>query len=405
MTGVPFHDWTDSQAEHHPRPQVTRGHVDCKMHFFYLEVLLTALPVLGLREISSKHLSEAPKVPPVSRAIGSRVLDWPAEDKPWHNGGQLGMQVELAFGSWMMWPLRKAFESTALEAVKKNIVDKVGEAGVKVDVKLRPMLWSQELSGYVLPLFIGLRGISDFDDFNRENLESVKATLLQNSLEGEAGPGGVGYATDAEPMEVRMRNQVGDALKSVSMRNVSSFQLQLDVQFWTEPLLAKESAEEKDLPKMLWEKITGEYWRKVHDSGIDLFIASPEYTEAHLHPRVYGFGEARSYSTGGTEKCVFAPDFQISESDDGKVSFYHSEEKKVLGVRAVITVISVNENFSRLLPSVRDEMMPQLMKDLPGALGANEGQSSCTPCGWSPSDPRLSPLPHDSITCGPLPRE
>lgn len=344
-------------------------------------------------------------MPPVSRAIGSRVLDWPAEDKPWPNGGQLGMQVELAFGSWMMWPLRKAFESTALEAVKKNIVDKVGEAGVKVDIKLRPMLWSQELSGYVLPLFIGLRGISDFYAFNRENLESVKATLLQNSLEGEAGPGGVGYATDAEPMEVRMRNHVGDALKSVSMRNVSSFQLQLDVQFWTEPLLAKESAEEKDLPKMLWEKITGEYWRKVHDSGIDLFIASPEYTEAHLHPRVYGFGEARSYSSGGTEKCVFAPDFQISESDDGKVSFYHSEEKKVLGVRAVITVISVNENFSQNLASVRDEMMPQLMKDLPGALGANEGQSSCTPCGWSPSDPRLGPLPHDSITCGPLPRE
>lgn len=28
-----------------------------------------------------------------------------------------------------------------------------------------------------------------------------QATLLQNSLEGEAGPGGVGYATDAEPME------------------------------------------------------------------------------------------------------------------------------------------------------------------------------------------------------------
>jgi hypothetical protein len=30
---------------------------------------------------------------------------------------------------------------------------------------------------------------------------STQATLLQNSLEGEAGPGGVGYATDAEPME------------------------------------------------------------------------------------------------------------------------------------------------------------------------------------------------------------
>lgn len=377
------------------------------MHFYLWEVLLTAavLHVLGLREISSKHLSEAPTKPPVSRAIGSRVLDWPAQDKPWPKGGALGMQVELAFGSWMMWPMRKAFEATALEAVKTNIVDKVGEAGVKVDVDISPMLWSQQLSGYVLPIFIGLRGISDYDAFNRENLESIKATLLEKSLEGEAGPGGEGYATDAEPMEVLMRNNVGDAFKSVSMRSVSSFQLQFDLQFWKEPLLAKESVEEKDLPKMLWEKITGEFWRKANVGGIDVLIASPGYTEVHLHPRVYGFGEARSYSDGGTEKCVIAPEFQISELDDGKVSFYHSEEKKVLGMRAVITVISVNEKFGRNLPDVRDEMMPQLMKDLPGALGAIEEKSSCTPCGWSPSDPRLGPLPHDSITCGPLPRE
>ena len=35
----------------------------------------------------------------------------------------------------------------------------------------------------------------------RCHLLKPQATLLQNSLEGEAGPGGVGYATDAEPME------------------------------------------------------------------------------------------------------------------------------------------------------------------------------------------------------------
>ena len=30
---------------------------------------------------------------------------------------------------------------------------------------------------------------------------SLEATLLETSLEGEAGPAGQGYATDAEPME------------------------------------------------------------------------------------------------------------------------------------------------------------------------------------------------------------
>lgn len=40
-----------------------------------------------------------------------------------------------------MWPLRKAFESTALEAVKKNIVDKVGEAGAHFRVVA---LWHSE---------------------------------------------------------------------------------------------------------------------------------------------------------------------------------------------------------------------------------------------------------------------
>jgi hypothetical protein len=40
-----------------------------------------------------------------------------------------------------MWPLRKAFESTALEAVKKNIVDKVGEAGAHFRVVA---LWCSE---------------------------------------------------------------------------------------------------------------------------------------------------------------------------------------------------------------------------------------------------------------------
>ena len=38
----------------------------------------------------------------MAMAVGLLVpCSRPAEDKPWHNGGQLGMQVELAFGSWM----------------------------------------------------------------------------------------------------------------------------------------------------------------------------------------------------------------------------------------------------------------------------------------------------------------
>lgn len=298
-----------------------------------LHLLMAALPAMALREMS-KHMDL--KLVPESISIGSQSLTWPAEDDPWPQG-RLGIQMEVACRSWLPTPM----QWLALNAVKSGIVSEAGEAGLKVEVETTTMMWSEERSAYRLPLFVSVEGISDYDAFSRENLESVKATLLKTSLEGQPGPGGAGYATDGEPMEVAMKNSMGDALKSSSMKNVSSLQLQLDVEFWRESFAAKTEVSDSELPKLMWEKITREFWKKAHQGGVDVFIASPEYTKKHLSPRVFGFSEARAYSDGGWEKCVFAPDFDVADSDDAEATFYHSEDKKVLGMRSVITLFSV----------------------------------------------------------------
>ena len=65
-----------------------------------------------------------------------------------------------------------------------------------------------------------------------------------------------------------------------------------------------------------------------------------------------------------------------------------------------ITVLSVNEQFSKNLPAVRSEMMRKLMLELPGALQANGALCGAVACGWAPEDPRQGPVPHDAVTCG-----
>ena len=366
---------------------------------FYIWLQVTA--VAGLRELVRYNAQDPP---PDSLAIGGQALMWPAEDKAWPSGGRLGMQLELSFGGWMNFAVRKTFEATTSLFLRNTIIDKVNEKGLRVDVETSHMIWSDVRSMWVFPLFVQLQGISDFDAFNRQNLEAIKVTLLENCLEGQVGPGGNGYATDAEPLKVRLGNDplLGDAFKSANMKNFSSLQLQMDLQFLTKPL-ESQGVEGAALAQLMWEKVAGEVWETANATGVDIFIASIPYTQAHLAPRVFGYDEARPYAEGGAEKCIFAPDFDIAQADDGKVSFYYSDGKNVLGMRAVLTIFSINEYFAQNLPDIRNQMMPQMIEDLIVNLKAEKDSSSCTPCGWAPRDPRMPPLPHDSATCGSLP--
>ncbi|CAK9009757.1 Uncharacterized protein SCF082_LOCUS10405 [Durusdinium trenchii] len=347
---------------------------------------LQVLPLPGLREIV-RHQPEVV----TSRAIGEQLLRWNAVEKPWHLGGELGIELELGYDNWLTARLVHTF----FDAIRDNIVSECQKAGVKVAVLLnRDLVWVSK--GYVLPIFVHVQGISDFDAFNQESLEGIKVTLLDTAVYGELGPGGVGYATHGEPLEVRIKElpAVGDAFKKMEMTNVSSLQLELKVEFWKDKL----KAAPEDTVKDLWQQATSKYWHEAHENGIDVFIAGAAYTQDHINARPFKKSEAERLS-GGLSKCVTAPDFAIAQNDDGKVAFW--QEGDVMGMRAVITIFSVNDKFVQSnLPSVRDKMLPKLMQDLTSLLRVNKDLCSAVPCGWSPADPRAGPLPHDTVTCG-----
>eukprot|EP00913_Durusdinium_trenchii_P022994 g21590.t1 len=57
---------------------------------------LQVLPLPGLREIV-RHQPEVV----TSRAIGEQLLRWNAVEKPWHLGGELGIELELGYDNWL----------------------------------------------------------------------------------------------------------------------------------------------------------------------------------------------------------------------------------------------------------------------------------------------------------------
>lgn len=263
-----------------------------------------------------------------------------------------------------------------------------------------------EGQGYVVPLYFAIKGVGNFDVFNAKSLGKVKASALEVALKGSPNPGG-GYAKGSEPVEVQLRAHpaVGNALKSFSLLDALGLQMTLAVEFWESELAKDGITAPSALLEKMWVQITGLYWQKLRDGGIDCVIAGMEHAK-DTHPQSYA--EVKKLSDRGAAACITPPDFNaIAAADNGQVSLWENTEKgrKFLGFRAAVTLLSTNVNINARgkLPELRNDVMEALMsptgEDLPGKLRAYRVQSNVVPCGWTPSDPSAPPLPHDAELC------
>jgi len=320
-------------------------------------------------------------------------------------GEDIGFEVELVFGSLvnaMLWP-------SVVDKGVQEIAKGLQQSGLNANVRAngcRCSKWVQG-QGYVVPLYFAVKGVGNFDVFNAKSLGKVKASALEVALKGSPKPGG-GYAKDSEPVEAQLRAHpaVGNALKRFSLLDAGGLKLTLAVEFWESELAKQDgSTSPSALLEKMWGQITGLYWQKLHDGGIDCVIAGVEHAK-DTHPQSYD--EVKKLSDRGAAACITAPDFKaIAAADNGQVSLWEGTEsgRRFLGFRAAVTLLSANVNINARgkLPELRNDVMEALMsptgEDLPGKLRAYRVQSNVVPCGWTPSDPSAPPLPHDVELC------
>mmetsp|Transcript_38998 Transcript_38998/g.72587 ORF Transcript_38998/g.72587 Transcript_38998/m.72587 type:complete len:374 (-) Transcript_38998:119-1240(-) len=352
-----------------------------------------ALPTAGIRRDAAQ---------PAVKVVGDHHhLTWSAGDKV----NFIGFEVELVFGYVMNAVLWPAVVDTALGQIEGGM----RAAGLKAAVSSNKCRCTKHVDGkgYVLPLLFQIKGINDFDVFNSKSLAKVKATSLAAAIHGLPGPDGMGFAEDGESVEAKLRQhpEVGEALKRVTVVDAGGMKLMLTVELWQTPLAAKvgDASDAAVLLKRVWEKITSLYWQKLYDSGVDAMISGVETAQDQL-PKTYA--EAKRLSDQGPSACIAPPDFDaIGDIDSSQVGLWKGSKngQDFLGLRAAITIVSINANIENKLADLRNDVMEELMsqhgEDLPGKLQAHGVESNAVPCGWTPEEPSVPPLPHDASLC------
>ncbi|OLP94255.1 hypothetical protein AK812_SmicGene23745 [Symbiodinium microadriaticum] len=197
----------------------------------------------------------------------------------------IGFEVELVFGSLvnaMLWP-------SVVDKGVQEIAKGFEHSGLIVNVRANGCRCSKwvEGQGYVVPLYFAIKGVGNFDVFNAKSLGKVKASALEVALKGSPNPGG-GYAKGSEPVEVQLRAHpaVGNALKSFALLDAQGLQLTLAVEFWESELAKDGITSPSALLEKMWGQITGLYWQKLRDGGIDCVIAGMEHAK-DTHPQSY----------------------------------------------------------------------------------------------------------------------